>query len=136
MFEYAIQKIDRIVDGDTIDVIIDLGFSVTTKQRIRLNGIDTPEANSKNEVERILAIEAKAFVTQWMVEHQNLKIRTIKDDKYGRMLGEVFSIDNLVSLNEQMIRLGYAWSYDGGTKTKDFNLLLERRKSQVRTAMV
>lgn len=131
MYEYVVQQIAKIVDGDTLDINIDLGFSMTTKQRIRLNGIDTPESNSKDDLERKLAIEAKEFVTKWLLEHPSLIIRTTKSDKYGRMLGDLIVHGKTVSLNQEMIRLGYAWTYDGGTKQKDFSLLLEKRGNPI-----
>jgi micrococcal nuclease len=127
MFEYAVQKIEKVVDGDTIDITVDLGFSMFTKQRVRLIGIDTPESNSKDETERKLALEAKDYAIKWFVNHPNLAIRTTKDDKYGRILGEFFATGQTESLNAQMVRLGYAWAYDGGTKHKDFTQLLEKR---------
>ena len=127
MFEYAVQKIEKVVDGDTLDITVDLGFSMFTKQRVRLNGIDTPETNSKDEIERKLALEAKDYAIKWFVNHPNLVIRTTKDDKYGRILGEFFATGQTESLNAQMVRLGYAWAYDGGTKHNDFTHLLENR---------
>jgi len=127
MFEYAVQKVEKVVDGDTLDITIDLGFSMFTKQRVRLNGIDTPESNSKDEQEKKLALEAKDFAIKWFAAHPNLIVKTTKDDKYGRILGEFFVVGQTESLNAQMVRLGYAWAYDGGTKHKDFKQLLEKR---------
>ena len=128
MYEYTIQSIDKIVDGDTIDIVIDLGFSIFSRQRLRLKGIDAPETLTKNEIEKQLGNEAKEFVAVWMINQKNLRIQTFKDDKYGRMLVEVFG-DNDVCLNKLMIEEGYAWSYDGvGERVKDYNLLLEKRK--------
>lgn len=127
MFEYAVQKVEKIVDGDTIDIIIDLGFSIFSKQRIRLNGIDAPETNSKDEIEKKLALEAKDFTAKWFAKNPNLTVKTTKDDKYGRILGEFYSNGQTESFNAQMVRLGYAWAYDGGTKHKDFQQLLEKR---------
>ena len=129
MYKYAIKKVEKVLDGDTIDVTIDLGFSINTKQRIRLNGIDAPETNSKEEPERRLASDAKNFLQKWLSDNPNLVIETTKDDKYGRMLGDIYPIGGKRSVNEQMIEEGYAWAYDGGVKQKDFNLLLEKRKA-------
>lgn len=138
MFEYVVKEVNKVVDGDTIDITIDLGFSLTTKQRVRLNGIDTPESITKDENEKKFGLEAKEFISKWFTGNTNtIKVRTEKDDKYGRILGEFYVDGEKETLNEKLIRLGYAWSYDGGTKKKDFNILLERRKTQqVSTAMV
>ena len=131
MFEYSVKEVNKIVDGDTLDITIDLGFSLTTKQRVRLNGIDTPETNTKDECERKFGIEAKEFMQNWLVEHSRLFVRTTKDDKYGRILAHLYAEGDPESLNDKMVRLGYAWQYDGGIKKKDFQQLLERRKVEV-----
>jgi len=126
MYEYVISQVSRIIDGDTIDVIIDVGFSIYRKERIRLNRLDTPEGNSKNEIERSLAIDAKDFVTSWLFSQKQLKIKTIKDDKYGRILGEIYGDSEC--LNDILLESGYAWEYHGDAKSKDVSLLLEKRK--------
>jgi len=126
MYEYTVKELKRVVDGDTVDIIIDLGFSIGTVQRIRLSGVDAPESNAKSKAERTLAADARAFVTQWFAANPNPRVRTTKDDKYGRMLGEFFGAE---SLNEELVRLGYAWAYDGGKKEKNLDLLLEKRKA-------
>lgn len=129
MFEYRVKEVPYIVDGDTVDVVIDLGFSMTTKQRVRLSGIDAPETNSVDLLERQLALEAKKFVTEWFATARNIHIATIKDDKYGRMLAVFHADGNAESLNDCLVRLGYAWAYDGGTRNKNLQLLLEKRSS-------
>lgn len=126
MYEYKITNVLKIIDGDTVDLSLDLGFYVMTIQRIRFDGLDTPELHSKDETERKLAQEAKDFVTKWFEQNKDLVIKTKKDDKYGRMLGEIFCSGK--SLNKTLVEMGYAWEYDGGEKKKDINLLLERRK--------
>lgn len=127
MFEYAIKEVNKIVDGDTVDLSIDLGFSVVYKHRFRLSNIDTPESNSKDPAERTLAEDAKTFVTEWVRQNQPLTVKTTKDDKYGRMLGEIFAPGKAESLNKMMIRLGYAWEYDGTVKNKDIQTLKSKR---------
>lgn len=129
MFEYVVKEINKIVDGDTLDITIDLGFALTTKQRVRLNGIDTPESITKDEYEKKFGMEAKDFITNWISKNKNIKVKTEKDDKYGRILGHFYADSSSESLNEALVRLGYAWEYDGGTKKKDFSILLERRKN-------
>lgn len=127
MYEYLIKDVIRVVDGDTIDTLIDLGFNISIKERIRINRIDAPESNSKDVQERQLANEAKEFVANWLVNQNKLIIKTTKDDKYGRMLGEIFN-ERSECLNDLILQKGYAWEYDGGEKTKNINLLLEKRK--------
>jgi micrococcal nuclease len=129
MFEYVVKEVNKVVDGDTIDITIDLGFSLTTKQRVRLNGIDTPESITKDQYEKQFGLEAKEFIAKWLMSGKNISVKTEKDDKYGRILGHFYADGSSESLNEALVRLGYAWEYDGGTKKKDFNLLLERRKA-------
>ena len=126
MYEYKISNILKIVDGDTVDLSLDLGFYVTVVQRIRLDGVDTPEIHSKDTQEKQLGQEAKNFIIKWFEENKDLTIKTKKDDKYGRMLGEILCGNK--SLNKTLVEMGYAWEYDGGEKKKDINLLLERRK--------
>jgi micrococcal nuclease len=128
MYEYRISNVSKVVDGDTVDLTLDVGFCMFTIQRIRISGVDTPEMTAKDEVERKMANEAKAFVENWLSSNKNLTIKTTKDDKYGRMLGEIRN-DAGVCLNTLLVEKGYAWSYDGGTKNKDIKLLQEKRKA-------
>jgi len=127
MYEYRIKEIVKIVDGDTIDIIIDLGFSLTKKERVRLAGIDTPETRTKNLEEKKLGIDAKEFVTRRLSdgEPSGLRVKTEKDGKYGRMLGWIFI--GQTNFNEEMIYRGYAWKYKGGSKNMDLDELRARR---------
>ncbi|MAZ06979.1 MAG: hypothetical protein CMM99_00725 [Rickettsiales bacterium] len=135
-YNFRVVKINKVVDGDTIDVTLDLGFSLTKKERVRIAGVDTPEKRTRDKEEKILGIDA----TNWMKEKltetikgdEELTIRTeLKGGmgKYGRLLGWLYVGEDNVSLNEKMIEEGYAWSYDGGTKKKDFEELREIRRS-------
>ena len=108
MFEY-LAKVEKVVDGDTIDIAIDLGFSLHYKTRVRLAGIDTAEKNTE------LGKKTKAYVKQTL-EGYVMRIQTTKPDKYGRILGEVFLADG-TSFNKSLISQGLAKAYDGGTKT-------------------
>ena len=126
MYEYSATLI-KIVDGDTVDVLIDLGFNITKKERVRLLGIDTPESATKDLAEKKLGIEAKEYITQWFMKNTPFRLQTTKDDKYGRILGVFTGLDGK-TLNTRLVDEGYAWAYDGGTKKKDFALLLEKRK--------
>ena len=126
MYEYHVKKICRIIDDDPIDVDIDLGFSLTKKERIRLAGIDTPETRTKDYEEKKLGVDAKEYLAMRMDACENLIVKTEKDGKYGRMLGWLFDDDNR-SINRDMVDLGYAWTYSGGTKDKNLKELKEKR---------
>jgi micrococcal nuclease len=127
MYEYAIKEIVKIVDGDTIDIVIDLGFSLSKKERVRLAGIDSPESRTKDLEEKAMGIEAKEFLARRLKdgEPSNLFVKTEKDGKYGRMLGWIFI--GKTNLNEEMIYRGYAWKYDGGKKEKNLDDLRSKR---------
>jgi len=130
MYEYRVKKVLKIVDGDTIDVDIDLGFSVSFTQRVRLAGIDTPESRTTDLKEKALGLEVKEYLKHLLENAEDIVIQTEKPDsseKYGRILGWLFINDEDTSLNEKMINEGYAWEYDGGTKKKDFDSLLAKR---------
>ena len=129
-------EINRVLDGDTIDVSIDLGFDLYKKERVRIAGVDTPEKRTRNLEEKALGIDA----TNWLKEKldstiagdDELTVRTELDGgvgKYGRLLGWLYIGDGELSLNEKMITEGYAWEYDGGTKQKNFEELREIRRS-------
>ena len=135
-YNFRVTKINRVVDGDTIDVTIDLGFDLDKKERVRVAGVDTPEKRTRDLEEKALGLDA----TKWMKEQlegaidgeDELTIRTeLKGGmgKYGRLLGWLYVGDDDISLNEKMIVQGYAWEYDGGTKKKDFEELREIRRS-------
>ena len=135
-YNFRVTKINRVVDGDTIDVTIDLGFDLYKKERVRVAGIDTPEKRTRNLEEKALGIDAtnwlKAKLAEAITGDDELTIRTELSGgigKYGRLLGWLYIGDGDVSLNEEMITQGYAWSYDGGTKKKDFEELREIRRS-------
>ena len=135
-YNFRVVKINRVVDGDTIDVTIDLGFDLYKKERVRVAGVDTPEKRTKNLEEKALGIDATAWLKVKLEEtikgDEELTVRTeLKGGvgKYGRLLGWLYVGDDTVSLNEQMITEGYAWSYDGGTKQKNFEELREIRRS-------
>ena len=135
-YNFRVTEINRVLDGDTIDVTIDLGFDLYKKERVRIAGVDTPEKRTRDLEEKALGIDA----TNWLKEKlettiagdDELSIRTELVGgvgKYGRLLGWLYVGDTTVSLNEQMIQEGYAWEYDGGTKQKNFEDLREIRRS-------
>ena len=126
----------KVLDGDTIDVLIDLGFDLFKKERVRIAGVDTPEKRTRDLEEKALGIDAtnwlKAKLDETIKGDEELTIRTeLKGGvgKYGRLLGWLYVGDTDISLNEQMINEGYAWSYDGGTKQKNFESLREIRRA-------
>ena len=140
-YNFRVVKIDKVVDGDTIDVTIDLGFDLYKKERVRIAGVDTPEKRTRDLEEKALGLDA----TYWMKKQledtiagdEELIIRTeLKGGtgKYGRLLGWLYVGDDDVSLNEQMITEGYAWAYDGGTKQKNFEELREIRRCLLYTS--
>ena len=127
MYEYKIKEVVKIVDGDTIDVNIDLGFNLTKKERVRVAGIDTPESRTSDDEEKVFGIEAKEHLKHKLEKAEALTISTEKEGKYGRMLGWIYADGSPVSINQLMIDEGYAWAYDGGTKEKNYEELLGKR---------
>jgi len=131
MYEYRVKKITGVVDGDTIDVDIDLGFNVSYSQRVRLAGIDTPESRTKDKFEKTLGLEAKEYLKSKLKDATLVVIKTEKPDsseKYGRILGWLYVDGDTVSINDHMIEDGYAWGYLGDTKVKDFSVLAKQRE--------
>ena len=136
-YNFRVTSIDRVLDGDTIDVTIDLGFDLYKKERVRVAGVDTPEKRTRDLEEKELGIDAtnwlKAKLDGAIAGDDDLVIRTELVGgvgKYGRLLGWLYiGGDAESSLNEQMIDEGYAWAYDGGTKQKNFEELREIRRS-------
>ena len=135
-YNFRVTEINRVVDGDTIDVTIDLGFDLYKKERVRIAGVDTPEKRTRDLEEKALGIDATNWMKEQLEEAINgeseLTIRTeLKGGmgKYGRLLGWLYVGDADISLNEAMIIAGYALAYDGGTKKKDFEELREIRRT-------
>jgi micrococcal nuclease len=130
MYEYFVKDVTNVVDGDTIDVIIDLGFDILFASRVRLAGIDTPESRTTDKAEKVLGLEAKEYLKKHLKDAKSVVIKTEKMDsseKYGRILGWVYINGDTVSLNDKMINDGYAWGYLGDTKIKDFEALKKAR---------
>ena len=136
-YNFRVIEITKVLDGDTIDVLIDLGFDLYKKERVRIAGVDTPEKRTRDLEEKALGIDA----TNWLKDKLEGAISGADDliirtelvggvGKYGRLLGWLYIGDATVSLNEQMIEEGYAWSYDGGTKQKNFEDLREIRRAK------
>jgi micrococcal nuclease len=131
MYEYRVKQVLRVVDGDTIDVDIDLGFDISFTSRVRLAGIDTPESRTTDKKEKVLGLEVKQRLKDLLSKSSSLVIKTEKPDsteKYGRILGWLYIDGAEKSINEGLIADGYAWGYMGDTKIKDFALLESKRK--------
>lgn len=127
---YRIKSVVKVVDGDTIDADIDLGFDISLTKRIRLSGIDTPESRTTNVEEKKLGLQSKDWLKNRLQFAKDIIIRTELPDsteKYGRIIGHLYINGEDVSLNNQMIIEGYALEYDGGTKDKDWTPLIEIR---------
>ena len=135
-YNFRVTEIVKVLDGDTIDVLIDLGFDLFKKERVRIAGVDTPEKRTRDLEEKALGMDA----TEWLKDKRESTIDgddelTIRTElvggvgKYGRLLGWLYIGDADLSLNEQMITEGYAGAYDGGTKQKNFEDLREIRRS-------
>ena len=136
-YNFRVIKINRVVDGDTIDVTIDLGFDLYKKERVRVAGVDTPEKRTRDLEEKALGIDATNWIKEKLKDaidgDDDLIIRTELvggTGKYGRLLGWLYIGDGSLSINEQMITEGYAFPYDGGTKVKDFEVLREIRQAR------
>jgi len=116
MYEYKVKEIVKIYDGDTITVILDLGFGITKKEIIRLFGIDTPEIRGE---ERPDGLRSRERLIELIEENPDFYIKTYKDKagKYGRMLGELMVPDKKTSLNQVLVNEGFAKPYFGGKKS-------------------
>ena len=127
---YRIKQILKVVDGDTIDADIDLGFDISLSKRIRLAAVDTPESRTADANEKKYGLQSKEWLKHKLENAKNILIKTELPDsteKYGRIIGHLFINDQETSLNNQMIIEGYAWTYDGGTKKKNFAELDAKR---------
>ena len=117
LFHYK-ATVDRVVDGDTIDVVLDLGFDISYRGRIRFQGINAPESRTRDAVEKQAGLAAKRYVEDWINGHeQRVIIQTSLDDrgKFGRILGRILN-DEGECLNDELVSLGHATPYDGGKR--------------------
>ena len=118
-------KVLSVVDGDTLDLMVDLGFNIHHKIRVRLYGVNTPESRTKDLAEKELGMKAKSFTSDWLTRHQWVFVNTIpdKNDKYGRILAKIYSSEKIedpttACLNTDIIQAGFAREYYGvGDKT-------------------
>ncbi len=111
MHTYKIKKINRVIDGDTIDVDIDLGFSITVSYKVRLKGIDAAETRTKDLAEKEKGLAAKSWLEKELAREGEWIIETTKEDKYGRILGTLYFVGDPVTVNERMLNEGIAYPY-------------------------
>jgi len=123
MYEYKIKSVDHLVDGDTFDCTVDLGFNISHKIRVRMYGINTPESRTRDLEEKARGLESKKRLTELLEQHEgNLILQTNKKGKYGRYLGTIFADQNAgdgqeqTNINRQLIEEGYAVEYFGGKR--------------------
>ena len=111
-------KVQRVVDGDTCDALIDLGFDTWVKKRIRFYGVDTWESRTRNKEEKKKGLAAKAYVKDLLENSDEGKflLKSHGVGKYGRVLGELFVKGNEQSVNQLLIENGHAYEYEGGKK--------------------
>ena len=116
-------KLERVVDGDTIDALIDVGFDIWVKKRIRYSGIDTWESRTRDLAEKAKGLEAKARNKELLMEVSSksgyFRLKSYGVGKYGRVLGEIFIEDSKGkqwNINKTLISEGHAYVYDGGKK--------------------
>ena len=116
-------KLDRVVDGDTVDALIDVGFDIWFKKRIRFKGVDTWESRTRNLEEKALGLKAKARTKELLEKVSSksgyFRIKSYGLGKYGRVLADVFIMDKngkQWNINETLISEGHAYIYDGGKK--------------------
>ena len=136
-FSYRINKVTKVVDGDTIDVIMDMGFDIMYKSRVRLFGIDTPESRTRNLDEKKRGLLAKKYLQEALKAGNKLSIKTYKDyetGKFGRILGDVF-IDGK-SINAQMVKDFMAVPYTGQSKQAIMQLHESNKKMLIKQGKI
>jgi len=111
MYQYKIKKFNRIIDGDTVDVDIDLGFSITISHRVRLKDIDAAEVRTKDLEEKAEGIKARLWLEKELSREGEWIIDTYKEDKYGRILGTLYLVGDSVTVNERMLNEDIARPY-------------------------
>ena len=128
-YSYRVKKVTKIVDGDTIDVLLDMGFDILYQQRVRLFGIDTPESRTRDKEEKKYGLLSKYFLKAELSLGKKITVKTYKGDetgKFGRILGDIW-IDGK-SVNQKMCDKGYAVPYYGQNKELVEEAHLKNRK--------
>ena len=113
MYQYKVKKINRVIDGDTVDLDIDLGFGVTLSHRVRLKDINAAETKTLDLEEKAKGLEAKEWLKKELSREGEWIIETVKEDKYGRILGTLYLVGDPVTVNERMLNEGIAGPYLG-----------------------
>ena len=130
MYEYK-ATVTRIIDGDTIDVDIQLGFDVVlSKQRIRLYGIDTPESRTRDKEEKVRGLLSKDYVKSNCYVGSTIRLQSKERGKFGRILGVIYKDGDNISINQRMIEEGFAVPYTGGNKD-ELDALHEANKQKL-----
>jgi micrococcal nuclease len=111
MYQYKIKKINRVIDGDTVDLDIDLGFGITISHRVRLKDIDAAETRTKDLEEKAEGIKARLWLEKELSREGEWIIDTYKEDKYGRILGTLYLVGDPVTVNERMLNEEIAKPY-------------------------
>ena len=113
MYQYKVKKINRIIDGDTVDLDIDLGFWMTVSHRVRLKDINAAETRTLNLEEKAKGLVAKEWLEKELSREGEWIIETFKEDKYGRILGVLYLVGDPVTVDERMLNEGIAQPYSG-----------------------
>ena len=121
-------KITRVVDGDTCDVELDLGFSVLYKGRVSLTGIDTPESRTRDLVEKKFGLASKEFFKEWVANNPDILVESTEKGKFGRILGKIWNKDMTVNYNSFAVESHHAVPYNGGNKSLTEHMHLENRE--------
>lgn len=111
MYQYKVKKINRIIDGDTVDLDIDLGFGVTLSHRVRLKDVNAAETKTLDLEEKAKGLAAKEWLKKELSREGEWIIETVKEDKYGRILGTLYLVGDPVTVNERMLNEGIAKPY-------------------------
>ena len=111
MYQYKVKKINRVIDGDTVDLDIDLGFWITVSHRVRLKDINAAETRTLNLEEKTKGLVAKEWLKKELSREGEWIIETFKEDKYGRILGTLYLVGDPVTINERMLNEGIAQPY-------------------------
>jgi micrococcal nuclease len=126
MYQYKISKIRRVLDGDTVDVTIDLGFNIHLNHRVRLSNIDAPSIRTLNEEVKKYGIRAKEKLEEYLNSGDNIIVATQKPsetEKYGRILGEIYVEGHNLTASEYMFANQYTWVYDPKDRKSDLSEL-------------
>ena len=111
MYQYKVKKINRIIDGDTVDLDIDLGFGVTLSHRVRLKDVNAAETKTLDLEEKAKGLAAKEWLKKELSREGEWIIETVKEDKYGRILGTLYCVGDPITINERMLNEGIAEPY-------------------------